>query len=241
MNGRTPIKQKISTTIHALLWPAVSFAAGGLMAMLLLTTLDLFGIALDTESTLGRLAMTLTATITATLSIYAITIALKKRSAIDIKTNLGISKFNAKYIAIALILGIALVVVGHLILLTLNSLGAFSDDSRNAESFASITLTDLIINILIAAVLTAWFEELLFRGFMLETLQTAYKPIVAAAIVSIAFAIIHFDLFFMPLLFLFSMSLCWLKYKSKSTIPAIIAHALYNSILICASFMGIDL
>lgn len=77
------------------------------------------------------------------------------------------------------------------------------------------------------AILTPITEEIVFRGMLLTILLRFVKSYWAIGMTSILFALIHFsDLWMFPLLggFLLTMT----AYKTKSILPAMVAHSLWN-------------
>lgn len=161
----------------------------------------------------------------------------RKGLAIDI----GIARFRLKYLAVAFGLLIVLLVLTHVINLAATALHVTFDTSRNAASFSSTSWGQLLLVIITAGVLTAWLEEWLFRGFMFDAMQKATSPLVAAVIVSLIFAIVHWDIPEIPFLFVISLSLCWLRKTSGSLFPGMIVHALFNATIVAAAYIGIAL
>jgi membrane protease YdiL (CAAX protease family) len=78
-------------------------------------------------------------------------------------------------------------------------------------------------------------EELLFRGFLLSALaQTSLGFWPAAVITTVAWVALHWGYSFVGLLevFLIGMYFSWLLWRTGSLWPALICHALYNSLLV---------
>ncbi|MGD6803848.1 CPBP family intramembrane glutamic endopeptidase [Rossellomorea aquimaris] len=75
--------------------------------------------------------------------------------------------------------------------------------------------------------LTPIWEEILFRGVLLTILLKKLKPILAISITAILFAFIHFSATWLFIL-IGGFLLTYTVYKTKSLIPAIAAHALWN-------------
>jgi sodium transport system permease protein len=81
------------------------------------------------------------------------------------------------------------------------------------------------------AVLPAVCEELVFRGFLLTGLLKWYRPRTAILLVSFLFALFHMNVFqFLPSFFL-GVVLGLLTVRSRSVVPAILFHLLYNAVL----------
>lgn len=92
---------------------------------------------------------------------------------------------------------------------------------------AARMLTDLLVFGLLAPVC----EALAFRGFMLTGLLHVMRPRSAVFLSSFLYALYHMNVFqFLPM-FLLGVVLGLLTLRSKSLVPAIIFHALHNSII----------
>jgi len=91
-----------------------------------------------------------------------------------------------------------------------------------------------------AVVIAPLAEEFLYRGLLLMTL-TRYVGIAAALVVSSAvFALAHFTAepqAVLPLFFL-GMALGYIAYRTRSLVAPVIAHALFNGLMIFGTFFG---
>src|SRR5207237_6671177 len=86
------------------------------------------------------------------------------------------------------------------------------------------------------AVLPAFCEELAFRGFLLTGLLKRYRPRTAILLCSFLFALFHMNVFqFLPSFFL-SVVLGLLTVRSRSLLPAMFFHLLYNAVLLLSVF-----
>lgn len=82
------------------------------------------------------------------------------------------------------------------------------------------------------ALLPAVCEELAFRGFLLTGLQKRFRPRTAILVCSFLFALFHMNVFqFLPAFFL-GVVLGLLTVRSKSVLPAMFFHLLYNAALL---------
>jgi len=88
-----------------------------------------------------------------------------------------------------------------------------------------------LIQVLVIAALPAVFEEFAFRGMILPYLANRI-PVTQAVVVSgAAFAILHLSLISMPFLFFMGLTLGWLRVRSESLVPPMLAHFLHNASL----------
>jgi len=88
----------------------------------------------------------------------------------------------------------------------------------------------LIILALTVSVFTPFAEEFLFRGFILTMLLKRYSPIVSIVISSFVFAIAH-EPIAMALAFGGGCLYGWLRVKTGSIYPSMIAHAIWNGFI----------
>ncbi len=80
------------------------------------------------------------------------------------------------------------------------------------------------------AVIPAFCEELLFRGFLLSSLRTSARKWTAIIAAAAIFGVFHFFLFKFAVTASLGVLLGYLCWQSRSVVPAIIAHLLHNSI-----------
>lgn len=83
-------------------------------------------------------------------------------------------------------------------------------------------------------------EELFFRGFAMNGMTSKNKAgsgkgfWSAAIIISFVFAVVHIEPANMAPIFVLSLLLCWLQWRSSSVIPPITCHIVYNGVQILA-------
>ena len=94
-----------------------------------------------------------------------------------------------------------------------------------------------IFNVVYSILLAPLFEELIFRGLILEKLKP-YGTRFAILTVSILFALFHGNLPQTVPLFFFSIVLCKMTLRSESIYPAIITHIIFNTIGTVTSFIS---
>jgi sodium transport system permease protein len=90
---------------------------------------------------------------------------------------------------------------------------------------------------LVLGVIPALFEELAFRGFILTGLQRRLSPWSAVLISSAFFAIYHMNVFQAAPAFVMGAVLGTLTLWSRSVVPAMVFHLLYNSLLISPALL----
>jgi len=80
------------------------------------------------------------------------------------------------------------------------------------------------------AILTPFAEELLFRGFILGMLMKRYEDTIAIVISSLIFAIAH-EPIAMGLAFGGGLLYGWVRVRTGSVIPGMMAHAIWNGFI----------
>tara|TARA_Y100001934_G_scaffold236683_1_gene288346 strand:- start:310 stop:1080 length:771 start_codon:yes stop_codon:yes gene_type:complete len=90
--------------------------------------------------------------------------------------------------------------------------------------------TSLVILALTVSIFTPFAEEFLFRGFILGMLLKRYSPVTSIVISSFIFSIAH-EPIAMALAFGGGCLYGWLRIKTGSIYPSMIAHALWNSFI----------
>lgn len=110
----------------------------------------------------------------------------------------------------------------------------------SSPQFVLNNVFDLIIFVITLAVLPAIFEELFFRGLLLDSLngQGFIKKVLT---VSICFALYHCSIAQLFYQFLFGVFLCILKEQTKSTIPCIITHFVNNFVILLLTYLKVEI
>lgn len=147
--------------------------------------------------------------------------------------------FTARWYAAALLVGVAMPPLGAL----LTQLLAHGHDvtqnvqelTRHASSYLRLPLA------IVAVTIGPMIEELMFRGVLLSALMRRISTAPSIAICAVMFGLVHlaglnFQWYALPNLMLFAVALCWLRLRSGSLWPAILAHGLYNLFALMALF-----
>ena len=107
--------------------------------------------------------------------------------------------------------------------------------STSSIDFKVNNFASLIAFLVVYAILPAIFEELFFRKYMLS--QTKELGIVASVIlVSIAFAVYHLSLAQLVYQLIYGVFLALLTSRSRSVIPATVAHFINNASIIILQY-----
>jgi uncharacterized protein len=107
--------------------------------------------------------------------------------------------------------------------------------SRQASSHLRLPLA------IVAVTVGPMIEELLFRGVLLSALMHRLSTRWSVVICASLFGVVHlagldFQWYAIPNLVLLAGVLCWLRLKSASLWPAVIAHGIYNLFALIALF-----
>ncbi|NLV90923.1 MAG: CPBP family intramembrane metalloprotease [Firmicutes bacterium] len=85
--------------------------------------------------------------------------------------------------------------------------------------------------LLLVGVLAPIAEEVFFRGYAYSVLRSKWGSTIAAVVTSLVFAMVHlYTIHFLPI-YLLGLALCYLYERSKSLVPAIIAHGAMNLVI----------
>ena len=95
-----------------------------------------------------------------------------------------------------------------------------------------LTPMQLLRYFLAFALVPALCEEIAFRGFVLRGLHHGFRPRNAVLLSSFFFALFHMNVFLFLPTFLLGVALGLMTVRSRSLLPAMLFHLLYNSILI---------
>lgn len=107
----------------------------------------------------------------------------------------------------------------------------FPVSDADAAMFAEMADNSLA-SILVAAVLAPVLEEMLFRGLILRSFLRQYPRWYAIAGSAVIFGVAHMNVYQFAVASLLGLLLGWLYERSKSLIPCIALHAVYNGTLL---------
>jgi membrane protease YdiL (CAAX protease family) len=93
--------------------------------------------------------------------------------------------------------------------------------------------------LLMIAVFPAVFEELAFRGVVLQAIQPLLSPGEAVLVSSLMFMILHLSVASFPHTFVLGMAAGWLCLRSRSLLPGMLLHFLHNSYCVAMEWAGI--
>jgi membrane protease YdiL (CAAX protease family)/NAD-dependent dihydropyrimidine dehydrogenase PreA subunit len=97
----------------------------------------------------------------------------------------------------------------------------------------------LVLTVLVVALAGPLLEEVLLRGVVLGAVARKLGPWPAIVGCALAFALLHASLWSLLPLTVLGVGLGWLAVRSRSLWPAVIAHVLYNAVLVAAAFYSV--
>jgi uncharacterized protein len=146
---------------------------------------------------------------------------------------------SASWYLMALLIGLAMPPIGAL----LTQLLAHGHEvTQNVEELSRHASGNLRLSLAIIAVTVGpIIEELMFRGVLLSALMHRLSTRWSVVICAVLFGAVHlggldFQWYAVPNLILLAVALCWLRLKSASLWPAILAHGVYNLFALIALF-----
>ena len=100
------------------------------------------------------------------------------------------------------------------------------------DALLPLPATTVLPLLAMMVLMTAFFEEAAFRGYMQGQLEQQYQPAVAIFFTALLFAAVHFPALAQLPLFVFG-SMGWgvLTYLSRTILPAIVMHGLVDGVL----------
>ena len=98
------------------------------------------------------------------------------------------------------------------------------------------TLFGLIAAIISIVILAPFIEELVFRVIMYDTFARKFGIALAVILQGLIFSLYHFSLWAALPNFLLALACVFLIHRSKTSIPAIVLHILYNAAVVAAAF-----
>lgn len=103
--------------------------------------------------------------------------------------------------------------------------------SQNITNWQNSVQDYVFITVVFSTVILApMFEELFFRGLLMNTLRQIVNDWFAVVFSALLFAIIHLSWPDFISLFLIGIIYGWLTLKSNSVIPAMLAHVIHNAL-----------
>jgi len=140
------------------------------------------------------------------------------------RLDLGLRRFATRYVWLALAVALGGIVVSAALEPLLH---AGREQGLTPERWQDERAPAFALSALAVVLVAPFAEELLFRGLGVRVLAFAGSA-VAVVVTSLAFALVHGLVVAVPALGLFAVGLAWLRIRSDSVWPPVIAHSAYN-------------
>lgn len=95
----------------------------------------------------------------------------------------------------------------------------------------------LVLTFISICVLTPISEELLFRGYILDSLNRLHGKWPAIIISSMIFGLVHFDPFTIGMATIGGIIYGWIRIRTGSLIPGIVAHSMWNTMALMITYL----
>ena len=152
-------------------------------------------------------------------------------------------KFGSLKRVLILILAIPIVVTIINFVLTviygIAWIGIFGEPSTNTDlgtdwESSSIDIAFLFLSV---AIVTPIAEELLFRGYILDSIKRMHGDWPAIIGSALLFALVHFNLFGMVPIIMAGVIYGWLRIKTGSLLPSIACHMMWNLMALSLTYL----
>ncbi|MEC0131370.1 MULTISPECIES: CPBP family intramembrane glutamic endopeptidase [Paenibacillus] len=177
----------------------------------------------------------LTIAIVLLLGLYFIALRPKKMP----WTEVGVKRFSAKDWWRIALWTLILIVFSVVTLYLTSFLGNTVDNSKTESLKQNVTLFTIIIGIVSAGIVSPFYEEIFYRGFVYRWLRTRVSMSWAIVISSLIFTLAHFPTMnAMPVNFISGVVLAWTYERTGSVVPGMIVHGVFNTIAVLLTAMS---
>lgn len=145
-------------------------------------------------------------------------------------TRFGFSAWGAFAIVLA-----SLPIAAAMVLFINTLRRTFAMQSVGLDEALGVELGWLVFFVCVSAPL---LEELVFRGAIFSALSQALSPRESVIITALAFALMHFSLLIVVTHFPLGLYLGWLRQRSDSVYPSILAHFCHNAWIVGGALAG---
>ncbi len=147
---------------------------------------------------------------------------------------LGLRSFPARTLWLVAGIVIASVAVSALLEPILH---AGREQGLEPEQWRPERAAPFVVNAVVIATIVPFAEELFYRGLGVRVLRFL-GPVAAVIGTAIVFSLAHGILVALPALGFFALLLAWLRVRTDSVWPCMIAHSLYNGIGVLAFYLS---
>lgn len=171
-----------------------------------------------------------------TLAVYFI---ILRPNALSWK-EVGLKKFSAGYWGPIIGWTFVLIVISIIIVVIMEMLLGVGPENSKTDSLQSgMTLINLLIGFVSAAIISPLYEEIFYRGFLYRFLRSKFGVPIGMLSSSFIFMIVHIPTFnTLPINFVSGLVFAWTYEKSGSIVPAIMIHGMFNGIAVILTALG---
>ena len=149
---------------------------------------------------------------------------------------LGIRAFRLRWMWIAF--GVILLALAiEAVFQTVFQVDAGEEQGVLPETWRPDRLPALVLNSFVTVTLVPFAEELFYRGLGVRALQIFGAP-AAIVVTALVFGLAHGILVALPGLVAFAAGLAWVRLRSDSVWPGVLAHGLYNGLVIVLALVA---
>jgi membrane protease YdiL (CAAX protease family) len=149
---------------------------------------------------------------------------------------LGLVRFELRWLGYAALVVLGATVLAAILepLLHAGEEQGFAPDEWRSDRAAIFTL-----NALVAVTLVPFAEELFFRGAGVTVLRP-FGAVAAVAGTAVVFGLAHGIVVALPTLVPLAAGLAWVRLRSESLWPSVLAHAAYNGVAVIVLFVSLQ-
>lgn len=126
-----------------------------------------------------------------------------------------------------------LIILSILLVILMSILGVGTDNSKTMSLQTQVTLMNVFIAFVSAAIISPVYEEIFYRGFLFRFFSNRYGVWPGMLISSAIFTLAHLPTYnTLPVNFVSGLIFAWAYEKTGSVIPSMIIHGTFNGIAI---------
>ncbi len=232
----SPTRRTVPVTLGQAAWALMFVAIYIALVVGVILALGLPGII---DFTLESLLLVLLTTITAA-AILALYVHLYRRNNLT-PADLGFRRFTPRLFHLLWQIPAAIIVCAIMQGLSLALTGIDATTAEAADDpladLAGLPASLAVIAVLVIAVLTPVWEEVLFRGAFLDGLSRRLRPSVAIILSAALFAAVHIVPLSFPYLFTFGIALALLRRFHQNLWAPILLHATNNALVVLLALL----
>ncbi|MDX8360596.1 type II CAAX endopeptidase family protein [Cytobacillus sp. IB215316] len=153
--------------------------------------------------------------------------------------DIGLRSFPIQYLTWIILWIILLIIVGIIILFVMSWFGVSYENSKTASIQLQVTPANLIIGFVSASVISPFYEEVFYRGFIYKWLRGKWGIYTGMTVSSLIFMLVHIPTYnVLPITFVSGLVFSWTYERTGSVIPAMIIHGCLNGIAVIATALA---